>query len=121
MSGIAGLARMGPFSRLMVIDEWLGKGTSFVESRERALSFLALLEGWWRDALLVSQERAAPQLHHYLLGDVDRLTCPPSEIVAFLVRVQEAAARVEANGVPRLVLEQLIGGMPTSRESVRHG
>lgn len=117
---VAGLAHAGPFTRLMAIDGWLGKGTSFVESRERALSFLALLEGWWRDALLVSQERAVPHLRRYLIGDIQGLACAPSEIVPFLTRIQEAAARVEANVAPRLVLEQLVGVMPRVREPVHH-
>jgi DNA polymerase-3 subunit delta' len=119
-TAVATLARSGPYTRLMLVDEWLGKGTSFVESRERALAFLALLEGWWRDALLASQEHAAPRLRDYLLGDVDRPACTPAEIVAFLVRIQEAAARVEANVVPRLVLEHVIGAMPGAREGARH-
>jgi DNA polymerase-3 subunit delta' len=119
-AGVAGLPRSGPFSRLMVIDEWIGKGTSFVESRGRALTFLSLLEGSWRDALFASQERDAPALRGYLLGDVAGGGYTPAEIVAFLVRIQEAAARVEANVAPRLVLEQLVGVMPAMQETARH-
>jgi DNA polymerase-3 subunit delta' len=112
---IAGLAAAGPFSRLMAVNSWLGGGkeSTFNQSRDRALVFLALLEGWWRDALLLSQEVQAPSIRAQLLGSAEATGLAPATIVAFLVRIQQAAARVEANTAPRLVLEQLVGVMPT--------
>ena len=118
MARVADLARVGPFSRMLAVDAWLGKG-SFVESRERALALLGLLEGWWRDALLISQAGVAPALRDHLLGEPGQAGGSAAEIVAFLGRIQEAAARVEANVAPRLVLEHLVGSMPAG--GVAHG
>jgi DNA polymerase-3 subunit delta' len=110
-STVAGLAAAGPFTRLMAVDAWLGKG-SFVESRERALTFLSLLEGWWRDVLLVSLDGQTPGLRRHLVGSAATIRFAPAEIAGFLLRIQETAARVEANVAPRLALEHLIGAMP---------
>jgi DNA polymerase-3 subunit delta' len=113
-SMVAGLAEAGPFTRLMAVDAWLGKG-SFVESRERALNFLSLLEGWWRDALLVALDRLTPGLHRHLVGAGHTPPLAAAQITRFLLHIQETAARVEANVAPRLALEHLIGAMPQPR------
>lgn len=112
LTTVGGLAAAGPFTRLMAVDAWLGKG-SFVESRERALAFLSLLEGWWRDALLAALAAEAPSLRRHLVGAASATHFTPAEIAPFLLRIQEAAARVEANAAPRLALEHLIWAMPT--------
>ena len=111
VAAVTRLARSGPFSRLMAVESWLGKG-SFLESRERALALLSRLEGWWRDALLASQVAEVPSLRAHMIGEPAGGDIPPEVIAAFLIRIQEAAARVEANVTPRLALEQLIGTMP---------
>jgi DNA polymerase-3 subunit delta' len=108
---VASLATSGPFTRLLTLDAWLGKGT-FLESRERGLHFLSLLEGWWRDALLAAYAGQTPNLRDHLVGDVGQVACSPAEIVAFLSRVQEAAAHLDGNATPRLALEVLLGTMP---------
>lgn len=120
---LADLADGGPFSRLMAVHTWLSgaKDSSFNQSRDRALTLLALLEGWWRDALLLSQEARAPAIRTQLLGSAVTTGLAPATIVTFLVRIQQAAARVEGNTGPRLVLEQLIGVMPECGHATRHG
>ncbi len=119
MSVIGGLAGSGLYGRLPAVEAWLGKGT-FLESRERALAFCALLEGWWRDALLCTQAERAPALLGQLVGTGDVPPCGVAEIVAFIPRIQEAAARIEANVTPRLALEQLVLTMPVPSGG-RHG
>jgi DNA polymerase-3 subunit delta' len=119
LESVAGLATSGPFSRLLAVESWLGKGT-FLESRERGLHFLSLLEGWWRDALLAAYAGQAPSLRDHLVGDALPPSCPPAEIVAFLIRVQETAARLEGNATPRLALEALLAAMPRL-EAQAHG
>lgn len=118
---VAGLAFAGPYSRLMAVNTWLGTGKekTFIQNRERALAFLADLEGWWRDALLVAAADHTPRLLDSVLGAVSSTGLHPSTIVAFLARTQQAAARVAGNASPRLVLEQLVGCMP-SIERVTH-
>jgi DNA polymerase-3 subunit delta' len=113
---IGGLAGNGPYRRLLAVETWLGKGT-FLESRERALGFCALLETWWRDALLVSQAGAAPSLRGQVVGRGEAPGCGQAEIAAFLPRIQETAARVEANVTPRLALEHLVLTMPRATGS----
>jgi len=112
---LADLARSGPFTRLMAIEAWLGKG-SFVESRTRALALLAQMEGWWRDALLASAGGPGSALQAHLVGDVGFVYFSTKEITTFLVQIQETASRVEANVTPRLALEHLLGMMPVARE-----
>jgi DNA polymerase-3 subunit delta' len=111
LESVAGLATSGPFTRLLAVDAWLGKGT-FLESRERGLHLLSLLEGWWRDALLAAYAAQTPRLRDHLVGDIAPLACPPADIVAFLARVQETAARLDGNATPRLALETLLAAMP---------
>ncbi len=110
---IGGLAAKGLYGRLPAVEAWLGKGT-FLESREKALEFCALLEGWWRDALLSTQSEQAPALRDHLVGREEVPPCGAEEIVAFMPRIQEAAARIEANVTPRLALEHLVLAMPLS-------
>jgi DNA polymerase-3 subunit delta' len=111
LESVASLATSGPFTRLLALDSWLGKGT-FLESRERGLHFLSLLEGWWRDALLVAYSAQAPNLRDHLVGEVGQIACSPTDIVAFLARVQETVARLDGNATPRLTLEVLLAAMP---------
>ena len=110
---IGGLAAKGLYGRLPAVEAWLGKGT-FLESRERALEFCALLEGWWRDALLSTQSGQAPALRDQLVGREEVPPCGAAEIVAFMPCIQETAARIEANVTPRLALEHLVLAMPVS-------
>jgi DNA polymerase-3 subunit delta' len=114
---IASLRDMGPYSRMMAIDAWLGKGT-FLEARGRALDFLARLEAWWRDALLLSQSVTQPALARYIVGSslgIGNVAVP--RVVAFLLSIQETASRVEANVTPRLALEHLLNSMPVASEA----
>ena len=111
---IGGLAVAGPFSRLLAVESWLGKGSSFVESRERALAMLAMLEAWWRDMLLLQERDRAPGLAAHLVGEGDGARFAVEEIVTFLARLQETAAKIEASVSPRLALEWLMGVMPTA-------
>jgi DNA polymerase III subunit delta' len=111
---IAGLREVGPYSRMLAIEAWLGKGT-FLESRSRALDFLARLEAWWRDALILSQSASQPALaRHVVAGSGGSGTLAAARIVAFLLSIQETAARVEANVTPRLALEHLLNEMPAA-------
>lgn len=111
---IAGLAAAGPFSRLLAVEAWLGKGSSFVESRERALALLALLEAWWRDMLLLRERERAPGLTSHLVGEGDAARYSVEAIATYLARLQETAAKIEASVSPRLALEWLMGVMPTA-------
>jgi len=116
---IGGLAGNGPYRRLLAVESWLGKGT-FLENRERALEFCALLETWWRDALLLSQAGVAPSLRGQVVGSGEAPPYGPGDIAAFLPQIQETAARVEANVTPRLALEHLVLSMPRT-ERVPYG
>ena len=118
-AAMAGLAAAGPFSRLMAVDALAWARAASWRIGSGRWRFLSLLEGWWRDALLIGQGDIRLGVARSPAGRAGAAGGSAAEIVAFLGRIQEAAARVEANVAPRLVLEHLIGSMPSG--GVAHG
>ena len=110
----AGLARGSRYRRLTAVEAWLGKG-SFLESRERGLQLLALLESYWRDALLLAQMHGDDRLRAHLVGSGADHGWQPQEAVRALIAVQETAARLDGNVAPRLALEHLMLTMPRAK------
>jgi DNA polymerase-3 subunit delta' len=117
---VAALALQGPYSRIVALDRWLGRG-SFLESRDRALDLLSRLEGWWRDALYAVLAVTSPELKRFLVGDAPGVSASADEIVCFLLDVQETAFRIEANVTARLAMEHLLGHMPAARSAAHVG
>ena len=82
----------------------------FGSNRAAARELLALWLRWWRDLLLV-KEGADEYLHNAdlaaeLRAHADGLTVP--QIAAFIRRLQETMAALDANASPRLALETLM-------------
>jgi DNA polymerase-3 subunit delta' len=111
LATIYALSTDGPYSRMRAVEAWLGKG-SFLETRERGLDFVAKLEAWWRDLLLIEVSNEAPDLRRYLVAGGPAIGVGIPDIVTFLFKIQETASRIEANVTPRLALEYLMSTMP---------
>lgn len=82
----------------------------FSSDRPAARELLALWLRWWRDLLLV-KEGAEEYLHNADLAEELRAhaeTLSVSQIAAFIRRLQDTMAALDANASPRLALETLM-------------
>lgn len=90
-------------------------GTAFTRNREGALAELELMVQWWRDVLVVGQDKTE------LVTNLSRLETlksaaggVSSELAASAIKaVQETMSYLERNANPRLALDNLMLSLPT--------
>ncbi len=90
--------------------------TLFSQDRESVRQRLYLWQRWWRDLLLVKegvgQHVQNTDRQDELAAQADALST--ADIVAFVRRIQETLAALDANANPRLALEVLMLAVPAS-------
>ena len=90
--------------------------TQFSRDREAVRQRLYLWQRWWRDVLL-NQQGVPQHAHHTDHGDALAAMAAAADaaaVTAFLQRIQETLAALDANANPRLALECLMLDAPAA-------